>query len=326
MRALGLTTGATIRISGKLLFVAPAHPADEAELPQVDVFLTGTQGLKRAPLEVGLVVVEGTTVGCDPEFMVLSNSGKLRDASLFFPHEGRLGSDGVLGELRPTPSTRSFEVVADLRSLIRELRRRKLRLSCSSSLNSVVAGFHLHFGTPKELLTYAPPNSIPFIQAVARAMDVFIGLPSLVRDPDDFRRRVGTSYGMPSDFRISDVTFEYRTAGGYNLRSPALAASLIDVGLLAYNDIISRASLFTHGWTKMSEFNRYEHFQEAYGLPPHAFVVACMKHADRRPAAELSEVSRACLNRLYNAARHKKSIDTLLTRAPVIDQVYENWE
>lgn len=315
-----------MRISGETYYSAIALPEDVVEFPEAELFLASVRDVKRAPLDVALSRVEGTTIGCDPEFLVVSKTGVLRDAGALLPFDGKVGSDGILGELRPSPSSRVAEVLMDMKLLIGKLESQGFNISASSSYpGRITVGFHLHFGTPKEILAYAPDGAGQFMKTVAEALDVFVGLPSMLRDPDDSRRVGAINYGMPADFRASDLTFEYRTAGGYNLRSFRLAGSLMDVGLLAYNDILKRASLFTKGWSDMSAFNTYDQFREAYDLPSRAEVVAAMTSPDRGRALELSEHSLMCIFKLYAADRHAGSVDMLFDRSPVPDTVFDNW-
>jgi len=326
MSSLGLAVGSPVRVSGKIYYAATALPEDVVEFAGGEVFLADTTTLGKAPLDVTLSSVHGTTIGCDPEFLILSKSGRLRDAGLLLPPEGKIGSDGVLGELRPHPSTRVTEVLTDIRLLLAKVEGLGFNVSAASSFTgNITLGYHLHFGAPSEILTYAPRGVANFLKTVAEALDVFVGVPSLVRDPDDKRRTDGINYGMPADFRMSNVTFEYRTPGGYNLRSYKLAGSLMDVALLAYNDIIRRASLFTRGWTRMEEFNTYDHFREAYKLPRRDTVVKAMTSRDRGLALEVVEDSLMCVSRLHDASRHRRSVEMLFNRGHVEDNIFDNW-
>jgi hypothetical protein len=71
-----------------------------------------------------------------------------------------------------------------------------------SSLRS--AGFHVHVG-------YDNPG-IDTAEALVRAMDQFLGVPSVLIDPDVERRAL---YGRAGSFRPKQYGFEYRVLSGY---------------------------------------------------------------------------------------------------------------
>lgn len=85
---------------------------------------------------------------------------------------------------------------------------------CSdASLRS--AGGHIHVGCVRWL------NDNPILKAhdVARAMDVFLGIPSLLLDTDRTRRQL---YGKAGAFRPKPYGMEYRTLSNFWIRSEAL--------------------------------------------------------------------------------------------------------
>lgn len=67
------------------------------------------------------------------------------------------------------------------------------------------AGFHIHVG-------YTEPNSESNI-ALAKAMDLFLGVPSVLIEPENERKTVG--YGLASNFRHQKHGMEYRTLSSY---------------------------------------------------------------------------------------------------------------
>lgn len=72
-------------------------------------------------------------------------------------------------------------------------------------------GFHIHIGFPVE----EGENQFKLAANIIKAMDVYLGLPSIIIDTDGDRRRI---YGNAGDFRfrrIKDIAIvEYRTLGG----------------------------------------------------------------------------------------------------------------
>ena len=85
------------------------------------------------------------------------------------------------------------------------------------------AGTHIHIGT-KQLLT------IPEIEYLMHCMDIHLGIPSLLIDQDEDRRKL---YGNAGDFRFNQrvdplTIAEYRTLGGFFTSSKELIEYLYD--------------------------------------------------------------------------------------------------
>lgn len=94
------------------------------------------------------------------------------------------------------------------------------RFGCESSLNTWTgerihvqpdgsnnrgAGFHLHCGYAK------PSESTNFL--IGRAMDLFLGVPSVLLEPKNDRRKTG--YGCAGNIRHCQHGVEYRSLSGY---------------------------------------------------------------------------------------------------------------
>lgn len=67
------------------------------------------------------------------------------------------------------------------------------------------AGFHIHVG-------YDGPRK-KTNQLIARAMDLFIGVPSILMEPENERKKVG--YGCAGNYRDQKHGMEYRTTSSY---------------------------------------------------------------------------------------------------------------
>jgi hypothetical protein len=66
------------------------------------------------------------------------------------------------------------------------------------------AGLHVHFGYDN------PDNQIS--EDIIRTCDLFLGVPSILLEPDNDRRSL---YGKAGAFRFKDYGAEYRTLSGY---------------------------------------------------------------------------------------------------------------
>jgi len=73
------------------------------------------------------------------------------------------------------------------------------------------AGFHVHFG-------YDNP-SWPTTEEIVMAMDLHLGVPSVLIDPDTNRRKL---YGKAGCFRVKEYGGEYRTLSGFFLSQKEL--------------------------------------------------------------------------------------------------------
>lgn len=79
------------------------------------------------------------------------------------------------------------------------------------------SGFHIHIG-------YENPD-IHTTLALIKALDLFVGVPSVLFDDDSVRRKY---YGRAGEFRLTDYGFEYRSLGGYVMQSKDFFDALVE--------------------------------------------------------------------------------------------------
>lgn len=82
---------------------------------------------------------------------------------------------------------------------------------CGEKTSLRSCGFHTHFG-------YDNPNEEASINAL-KAFDLFLGVPSVIIDPDTRRREL---YGKAGCFRFTSFGCEYRVLSGYFISSNEL--------------------------------------------------------------------------------------------------------
>lgn len=220
-------------------------------------------------------------IGCDPEFFLVDGrSGHNISASHFFPHYGQIGSDGGLAELRPRPSIDVQELTNNLKTLICEAsnhlkaralyRQNKIDMIASSNNEQVSAGFHIHFGLPKELLN-GSNEAMAILLKMVYLLDYYIGIPSIIPEgnEDVYRRSAGyNAYGKPTDFRSDTNTLEYRVPGGHLLRHPVLTIGLFAMCKIVMKDMMSRIGDFTKNFSDASCIKRYDVLKEMYPSLP----------------------------------------------------------
>jgi hypothetical protein len=179
------------------------------------------------------------TIGGDPEFELVDNSGKvLRAASTDnFSIRKEFGNVGVDGsgdqvELRPSPGSPKT-VVENVRKLLAEFNTfhgEDFKLAASSS--KFPCGGHIHIGID-------PLPNTTYYGKLSKILDEFIGRNTLklngpAREPGN-----EYGYGRISDFRKKPYGMEYRTPPSTVWKNPELAEITLK---LTYNLAISLAN------------------------------------------------------------------------------------
>jgi len=303
--------------------------------------------------------VTGITLGCDPELMVIDrNTGDLISAQYFFNLKkwGAVGYDGLLLELRPLPSTDEAVVIENMYSLIATARSYlnsctmfpstmlagisafqgrsavarniKANTAMYQPNTQVTAGFHLHYGLPKEILGYQK-NFVA--QQVVKALDYYVGIPSVVPEGygDNYRRTVqGIEYGKPGMFRLDHRTLEYRTPGAALMKHPILAQGLIGLGAVVIEDIVSRVKTITSNFTQLNEIAADADIRILYpNIPPVMEIFRSICSPTTDVAKSHLSVIRRDVEKMVGFAARANSInnffDNIETVFPI--DVEENW-
>lgn len=259
------------------LQVAPAYLKDAEEDPTLayvteEVFSAlKVDGLEIYNQEVDLV--DGITLGCDPEFFLVDNQGRIVWGSHFFRKWGDVGYDGPMVEVRPFPSTSEVTVADNIMSLINKARHTMnlrtnvlsfntllngadIRMLAASTYRGESAGFHLHYGLPKPLLGVHKFNRKQLSSQIVKVLDFYVGIPSIILEgSEDSSRRtfVNSTYGKPGNFVLDNRTLEYRVPGGYLLRHPTLTMGLMALGAVVVEDAVSRIRRCTDNYERLEE-------------------------------------------------------------------------
>jgi len=221
--------------------------------------------------------VKNITLGCDPEFFLIDRyTKKMLRAYAFFKKYGEIGHDGILAEIRPKPSLTPegltdniYELLCNSRYILNNntvYAPERIMMYAASGYQTATAGFHLHFGLPKNILG-KNPGVVSLIKQVVKVMDYYVGLPSIMIEGEsdaDRRANIFVNYGKPGDFRLDNRTLEYRVAGGNILRHPLITRGLIALGAVVAQDIVSRIKLSTNGFRQLYWANSDERFKELY--------------------------------------------------------------
>jgi len=216
-------------------------------------------------------LVQGITLGCDPELFLVDAQGNMVHANRFFRRFANVGYDGPMLELRPMPSTKEEGVSANLMSLLNQARAHlntfknvnlinnipipktdELRIVAASAYKSVAAGFHLHFGLPRQLLGGHKYMLKLLAGQMVKALDFYVGIPAIIPEgSEDFFRRtfVGSAYGKPGNFILDNRTLEYRLPGGTLMKHPILAQGILGLGAAVIEDVVSRVREATENYS-----------------------------------------------------------------------------
>jgi hypothetical protein len=268
-----------------------------------------------------------------------------------------VGSDGTLLELRPLPSVDEDVVVRNLFIQIAEARRilsegRKLsgskfdgqnyailarsqyappsNLPSGTVIGPQTAGFHVHFGLPKQLLAW---NKVHVLRQIATILDYYIGIPSiLIEGEHDIARRTQSSgaYGKPSDFRPGTITMEYRVPGGALMKTPETATGLLSIAGLVMEDVISRIKHATNNYENLDAVGNDAEMRKLYpDVPTGLKIVQTICSPSIIPAQSEMRTIRQGFEKMVGYAKRAEKINRFLelvsTPKQISEFVEQNW-
>lgn len=275
-----------------------------------------------------VAVFKGITLGCDPELFLVSRlDGRLiNPTEMHFIRSGDVGSDGMMLEVRPIPSTSEWVVAHNIWTCLRKARLmldkvrkpdgRTVAMVAASCYNRYTAGFHLHFGIPAELQGGREGGKRWSVRdKMARVLDYYVGMVSILPEGehDNFRRSdVDVVYGKPGEVRQEGITFEYRVPGGYMLRHPILTVGLIGLGAIVVEDALSRIAACTDNFRKLEVVKYASDLREIYPNIPSIFeLYKTMTSVSIKPARSYLDTILEDLTKMVGFDNRKKSIEKM---------------
>ena len=286
-------------------------------------YLSENQYKKIPTIDTGneLHLVTNITLGCDPEaFLISRYTGRLISTDRWLKKFGDVGNDGQLLEFRPEPSIESDAVCNNIWGLIKKARYllnqlkigNEAMIVAGSSYQGATAGFHLHYGFPKDLL-----SNTSGIYGIARLLtsvfDYYVGVPSIIPEgnTDVFRRSTnGLRYGKPGEFRVDRRTFEFRLPGGVNMAHPILAHGLIALGAVVAEDLISRVNTCTDYFTYLSEIRSEIDIRALYpNLPDATTIYSIICNPDISLAKRYFELIRKDIHEMVGYHKRSKAVE-----------------
>ncbi len=200
---------------------------------------------------------EPITIGADPEFGLIDNTGRLHRGDEILPHNGPFGSDGPGAEVRPAASKDHGMLVANIRKILNDppngasAYRWIGGATYKDPNRKYWFGGHIHLGRPEEL---DPVAANDCYRGIALALDHLVALPLVRLDtPEPGLRRNGCKYGYgkagtfengDSDASIRTKEgnrFEYRVLSGLWLTHPDLAKITLGVSKCVAESAYARA-------------------------------------------------------------------------------------
>jgi len=299
--------------------------------------------------EIEVEVVEGITLGCDPEFFLTNVDGEIIPPNIFFRRWGYLGYDGRMVELRPVPSTNEEVVAYNLYSLIQTARAtissvkmiglyykriytNQIRMVASSFYKGSSAGFHLHYGLPAPLLGRRPHNQELLARQIIKALDFYVGIPSVILEgSDDYQRRVYPNrYGKPGEFNLDNKTLEYRVPGGHLLRHPKLTIGLLGAGAVVVEDLVSRMKKRTDQFLNLNFMVPDEALNSLYpNVPDRDEIYKAIVSIDSTVAESYMKTIIEDIRCMVGYEKRKKSVEgffnSIMSKEKFSDNMEINW-
>ena len=188
--------------------------------------------------------IEDTVIGADPEFILLDGEGYSQYAAKVsgLSHEGQLGSDGPLAELRPDPETSIKTFVNNIKDLLNNDPAREYiepydwvagcyynrRNDPDGGEYSI--GGHAHIGTPTQVFEKLCEDSrtkSSLFSCLQKALDEYVTIPMLkIEDKEDAIKR-RRHYGHYGDHKTDHGRLEYRSLSGFWLAHPKFAEAVM---------------------------------------------------------------------------------------------------
>jgi len=267
------------------------------------------------------------TLGCDPEFFIIHGTGpysdQLMSAATYLPFDGQIGCDGSLGELRPNYGLHEDEVVSNIQKLVPQIPKRMKRSSWAKTFPTDgyafryeahsyhyarAAGFHVHLGIPPEILNTKKDFNRSAMNHLDQCLDWYVSVPLVPLEDSPMRRLGKTQYGLPGDYRPSNLTLEYRTPGAFYLRTPSLARGLLGLCLMITEVMVSRLKIASRNFVDLKNITKSD-LMEIMPIPEPSKIKSTLLAESTTPA--LRELDR--IHKLYtelpNYGKHVRTIE-----------------
>lgn len=262
------------------------------------------------------------TLGCDPEFFILWKD-RIISAATYLPYSGAVGADGTLGELRPPYAKNEYRLTENIQSLISQIPSKMRRKSWASGFpedgkpfsilghsyfRGLAAGFHIHLGIPPEILNTRKDFNRTAMNYIIQCLDWYLSV-ALIPLEENHNRRLGTTkYGKPGDYRTSNCTLEYRTPGGFYLRSPVLTKGILGIALLVTENIVSQMKNLSNNFVDLQRLTM-EDFRKIIPIPDSKQIRTTLLSKEVSVSQNYIPEIKNTLSNLRNYKVHSSSVE-----------------
>lgn len=196
--------------------------------------------------------ITNTVIGADPEFL-LFDKGKVVRANNRLLHEGFIGSDGAMAEVRPKPAISPEELVENIKTLLTDKKyTEKIEdldwvAGCyfRDEYRDYPIGGHIHIGNPIQIARIDPNERRAFFNSFNKILDELLAIPMIKVDGTEFGRARRTEcktgkYGYFGELRADRGRLEHRTLSGMWLMHPTLTKLVLGTAKAIIDEVFAR--------------------------------------------------------------------------------------
>lgn len=195
--------------------------------------------------------VHDTVMGVDPEFLLFRpDENVVVSANDVLPHNGEIGSDGAMAEIRPKPEITTKKLVENMAKIFKDnidngnIRDYRWIATCfhRDDRRGYPVGGHIHVGSPMQIAVRSDAVKGNFYHVANKIIDEYITVPLIKLDgPDGAGRRspeaMFSGFGGFGDFRTDHGRLEHRSASGIWLLHPAVARAVLGTAKAVIDEI-----------------------------------------------------------------------------------------
>ena len=183
-----------------------------------------------------------TVIGTDPEFLLFDSkdANKIILAHAVLPHNGEMGCDGAMAEIRPKPEVSIERLIGNMSAIFKtnstkaKIKNLRWVATCyhEDEYRGYPVGGHVHIGNPRQLVSQPEAVKDKFYRVTNKIIDEYITIPLVKLDgPLGSKRRkrekIHSGYGHFGDFRTEHGRLEHRSMSGIWLMHPSLAKAVL---------------------------------------------------------------------------------------------------
>lgn len=291
--------------------------------------------------------VHDTVFGADPEFLLFNDEGEVVHANGVMKKAGKIGCDGAMAEVRPSPATTPEGLVKNIqkcfadKSLTSPISHYEWRAGCyhRNSKRDYPMGGHIHVGNPAKVARMPMQKREMFFNVMNKIMDELISIPCMRFDGDMGNKRrtkcqmcLGNNggWGYFGEWRTCNGRLEHRTLSGMWLMHPTVAMCVLGTAKAITDEVFKRwaQNKFNYGYVVPMKYQglnyqdmNHDSFSEWKDFPVCKDLGALMPSKELRQVLNMSKGSdvskvwltkwHSKLKRMSTYGKYAKHIDGL---------------